>query len=187
MLTEEQFSYLAKKYMDTVFRLAFHYTKSRSESDDITQEVLLKLYRADKAFESEDHVRHWLIRVTVNECKRAFLSPWKRTEPIEDYAEQLAFKTPEHSELFHAVMALPQKYRVPIFLHYYEGYSCGEISQFLGIPNATVRTRLRRGAAHRAGHRRPLLCGGPHRLYRAGGDNTGSGLLRIRSERVRNV
>ena len=145
MLTEEQFSYLAKKYMDTVFRLAFHYTKSRSESDDITQEVLLKLYRADKASESEDHARHWLIRVTVNECKRAFLSPWKRTEPIEDYAEQLAFKTPEHSELFHAVMALPQKYRVPIFLHYYEGYSCGEISQFLGIPNATVRTRLRRG------------------------------------------
>lgn len=64
---------------------------------------------------------------------------------IRAYAEQLAFKTPEHSELFHAVMALPQKYRVPLFLHYYEGYSCEEISQFLGIPNATVRTRLRRG------------------------------------------
>ncbi len=115
MLTEEQFAYLAKKYMDTVFRLALHYTKSRSESDDITREVLLKLYRADKPFESEDHVRHWLIRVMVNECKRTFRSPWKRTEPIDDYAEQLAFKTPEHSELFHAVMALPQKYRVPIF------------------------------------------------------------------------
>ena len=67
MLTEEQFSYLAKKYMDMVFRLALHYTKSRSESDDITQEVLLKLYRTDKPFESEDHVRYWLIRVTVNE------------------------------------------------------------------------------------------------------------------------
>lgn len=53
MLTEEQFSYLAKKYMDMVFRLALHYTKSRSESDDITQEVLLKLYRTDKPFESE--------------------------------------------------------------------------------------------------------------------------------------
>ena len=87
MLTEEQFSYLAKKYMDMVFRLAFHYTKSRSESDDITQEVLLKLYRTDKPFESEDHVRYWLIRVTVNECKRAFLSPWKRTEAIDDYTE----------------------------------------------------------------------------------------------------
>ena len=52
---------------------------------------------------------------------------------------------------------------------------------------ATAEQEERRGAAHRAGHRRPLLCGGPHRLYRAGGDNTGSGLLRIRSERVRNV
>ena len=123
MLTEEQFAYLAKKYMDTVFRLALHYTKSRSESDDITQEVLLKLYRADKTFESEDHVKHWLIRVTVNRCKNVLRAPW-RTEPIYDYVEQFAFKTPEHSELFHAVMALPQKYRVPIFLHYYEGYSC---------------------------------------------------------------
>ena len=52
MLTEVQFAYLAKKYMDTVFRLALHYTKSRSESDDITQEVLIKLYRTDKPFES---------------------------------------------------------------------------------------------------------------------------------------
>ena len=64
MLTEEQFAYLAKKYMDMVFRLALHYTKSRSESDDITQEVLLKLYRTDKPFESEDHVRHSALRST---------------------------------------------------------------------------------------------------------------------------
>jgi len=75
MLTEEQFAYLAKKYMDMVFRLALHYTKSRSESDDITQEVLLKLYRTDKPFESEDHVRHWLIRVTVNEWLYRFCFP----------------------------------------------------------------------------------------------------------------
>ena len=75
----------------------------------------------------------------------AFLSPWKRTEPIEDYAATLSFESPEHSELFYAVMELPQKYRVPIFLHYYEEYSCEEISKFLNIPNATVRTRLRRG------------------------------------------
>ncbi len=155
MLTEEQFSYLAKKYMDMVFRLALHYTKSRSESDDITQEVLLKLYRADKAFESEDHVRYWLIRVTVNECKRAFLSPWKRTEPIEDYAEQLAFKTPEHSELFHAVMALPQKYRVPLFLHYYEG---GD----LPIPRHSQRDRPHPIAA-RAGTAQNQSSGGEQR------------------------
>ena len=145
MLNHEQFTRLVKLYMDTVFRLAFNYTKSRSEADDITQDVLIKLYHTDKAFESEAHIRNWLIRVTINECKKAFLSPWKRTEPIEDYAATLSFESPKHSELFYAVMELPQKYRVPIFLHYYEDYSCEEISQFLKIPSATVRTRLRRG------------------------------------------
>ena len=145
MFTEEQFSHLAKKYMDTVFRLAFNYTKSQAEADDITQEVLIKLYRTDKEFESEEHIKHWIIRVTINECKKAYLSPWKRIEPIEDYASTLPFLSPEHSELFYAVMDLPKKYRVPIFLHYYEDYSCEEISSFLRIANATVRTRLRRG------------------------------------------
>ena len=109
MLNDEQFSRLAKLYMDMVFRLAFNYTKSRSEADDITQDVLIKLYRADKAFDSEAHIKHWLIRVTINECKKAFLSPWKRTVPIEEYASTLSFPSPEHSELFYAVMELPQK------------------------------------------------------------------------------
>lgn len=145
MFTEEQFVHLVKLHMDTVFRLAFNYTKSPSEADDIVQEVLIKLYRADKVFESEAHIKHWLIRVTINECKKIFLSPWKRMEPIEDYAETLSFASPEHSELFYSVMHLPKKYRIPIFLHYYEDYSCEEIANFLGIPNATVRTRLRRG------------------------------------------
>ena len=133
MFTEEQFSHLAKKYMDTVFRLAFNYLKSQSEADDVTQEVLIKLYRTDKDFENEEHIKHWLIRVTINECKKAFLSPWKRIEPIEDYASTLSFTSPEHGELFYAVMDLPKKYRVPIFLYYYEDYSCEEISNFLSI------------------------------------------------------
>ena len=102
MFTEEQFSHLAKKYMDTVFRLAFNYLKSQSEADDVTQEVLIKLYRTDKEFDNEEHIKHWLIRVTINECKKAFLSPWKRIEPIEDYASTLSFTSPEHGELFYS-------------------------------------------------------------------------------------
>ena len=50
MMTDQQFTPLAQRYMDTIFRLAFHYTKSQAEADDITQEVLLKLYRTDKEF-----------------------------------------------------------------------------------------------------------------------------------------
>lgn len=145
MFTDEKFEQLAKLFMDMIFRLAFNYTKSRAEADDITQNVLIKLYRSDRSFESDAHVKHWLIRVTINECKKAFLSPWKKNASIDAYAATLAFPSPKHGELFHAVMALPRKYRVPIYLHYYEEYSCAEISHLLNIPNATVRTQLRRG------------------------------------------
>ena len=146
-MTDQEFTPLAQRYMDTIFRLAFHYTKSQAEADDITQEVLIKLYRADKAFESEDHIKHWLLRVTINSCKKALLSPWRRTEPMEDHTAALPFPGPEHSEVMEAVLALPAKYRVPIYLHYYEGYSCEEVAALLHIPSATVRTRLRRARA----------------------------------------
>lgn len=145
MFTDEQFIKCAQKNMDTVFRVAVSYMKSRTDADDITQNVLIKLYHADKEFESDAHVKHWLIRVTINECKKALLSPWRQSEPIGDYAASLTFATPEHSELFYAVMDLPKKYRVAIFLYYYEDYSTEEISQLLGIPQATVGTHLKRG------------------------------------------
>lgn len=145
MLTDEQFTRLMRTYMDTVFRVAFNYLKSRTEADDITQTVLLKLYRADRVFESEDHIKHWLIRVAINECKRTLLLPWRRVESIEDYAATLSFPEPEQSELFFAMMALPKKYRVVIFLHYYEDYSTEEIAGALGIPKGTVCTHLKRG------------------------------------------
>ncbi|MBM6886747.1 sigma-70 family RNA polymerase sigma factor [Pseudoflavonifractor phocaeensis] len=147
MMTDQQFMPLAQRYMDTIFRLAFHYTKSQAEADDITQEVLLKLYRTDKQFESEAHVKHWLLRVTINACKKALLSPWRRTEPMEDHTAALPFPSPEHSALMDAVLVLPAKYRVPIYLHYYEDYSCDEVAALLHIPSATVRTRLRRARA----------------------------------------
>lgn len=147
MMTDQQFTPLAQRYMDTIFRLAFHYTKSQAEADDITQEVLLKLYRADKEFESEDHVKYWLLRVTINACKKVLLSPWRRTEPIENHTAAISFPSPEHSELMDAVLALPAKYRIPIYLHYYEDYSCDEVAALLHIPGATVRTRLRRARA----------------------------------------
>ena len=144
MMTDEQYTACARRYMDTVFRVAFNYLKSRSDADDITQNVLIKLYRANKTFENDAHIKHWLIRVTINECKRALLSPWRHIEPIEDYIETLRFETPEQSELFELVMKLPAKYRVAIFLYYFEDYSTEEIARLLNIPNATVRTRLRR-------------------------------------------
>ena len=145
MLTEEQFCTLAKKHMDMIFRIAFNYLKDRSEADDITQNVLLKLLDTKKEFESDEHIKYWLIRVTINECKKTLRSPWRSTEPIKDYASTLAFSTPEHGEVFYALMELPQKYRMALYLHYYEEYSSEEISRILKIPQSTVLTHLSRG------------------------------------------
>lgn len=145
MFTDEQFTFLAKKYIDTVFRVAVNYLKSGADADDVTQNVFLKLWKEKKPFDSEAHVKNWLIRVTINECKNLLRSPWRKTEDFEDYARTLSFVTPEHSELFYAVMDLPKKYRMPIYLYYYEGYSTEETAEILGIPKATVATHLRRG------------------------------------------
>jgi len=145
MFSNDQFTNIARRYMDTVFRVAFSYMKSRADADDVTQNVLLKLYRYEGEFESESHLKHWLIRVTINECKSAYRSPWRRTENIEDYVNSLSMPSQEHSDLLEAVMALPKKYRVAIYLFYYEGYSTREIAELTGLPEATVRTHLARG------------------------------------------
>lgn len=145
MFTEDEFDNLVKTHMDTVFRLALNYVKCRQTADDITQNVFLKFYCCNKEFESDDHIKYWLVKVTVNECKRSLMAPWRKNVSLEDYEETISFSTEEHSDLFQAVMDLPKKYRVVIYLHYYEGYATDEISQILGIPGATVRTQLKRG------------------------------------------
>ena len=147
MFTDEHFSAIAHRYMDTVFRLAFSYLKNRADADDVTQNVLLKLYRYEGDFQSEAHLKNWLIRVTINECRSSLRALWRRTENIEDYVNSLQMPTQEHSELLEAVLKLPQKYCAAIYLHYFEGYSAAEMAQLLSLPEATVYTHLARGRA----------------------------------------
>ena len=132
--------------MDMIFRVAFGYTRSREDADDVVQNTLLALYRNEKSFRDGEHVKAWLIRVAINECKKLLRSPWRRRGgvPIEEYADTLSFEDAHDGELFSAIMALDGKYRVVIVLYYCEGYSIAEIAQLLGVPAATVGTRLAR-------------------------------------------
>ena len=143
-MTHEQFTRAVGTHADTVYRVALHYTYSPSAAEDVVQEVFLRLFRSGKDFDSEDHLRFWLIRVCINECKRIHRSPWSRLQPLPS-AETLGVTAPHKSELFYAVMALPRKYRLAIHLHYYEGYKTKEIAELLKIPESTVRTQLERG------------------------------------------
>lgn len=77
MFSNEAFAQNAEKYMDTVFRVAYGWLKNPDDANDVTQDVLIELYKTDKAFESDAHLKNWLIRVTVNRCKMLFRSPWR--------------------------------------------------------------------------------------------------------------
>lgn len=142
MFTDEEFVLAAEKHMDRIYRVAYSWLKNSHDANDVTQDVLLKLYKSDVVFESEDHMKNWLIRVTVNQCKSVFRQPWSRAEDISDYIEQLSFEQPEYIELFEAIMMLGKKYRLPLLLHYYEGYSTAEIAAMLKIAQSTVSVRL---------------------------------------------
>ena len=135
------------RHRDMVFSLAYTYLRSAADADDVTQDVFVKLVRADKRFESDEHLRYWLVRVTINECKSLFRKPWRRVEDIEDYAATLAMPSREHTDVLVNVMRLPERYRVPLALHYYGGFTTDEVAGLLKIPGATVRTRLARGRA----------------------------------------
>ena len=79
MLTDERFEALAAKYIDMVYRVAFGALKNREDAEDVTQEVLIKLYREKRDFESMEHVKRWLIRVTINPVSYTHLTlPTKR-------------------------------------------------------------------------------------------------------------
>lgn len=135
-----------ERYKDHIFAIGFNYFKNSIDADDVVQEVFYKLYKSSKDFESEDHLRNWLIRVAINECKRVTLSSWfKKKEPLEDYAKTLVWNDPEESEVFLAVMNLPKKYRTSIHLYYYENYSIKEIAGLLGMSSTAVSTQLLRG------------------------------------------
>lgn len=144
-MTAEEFAGYAKKYGDTVYRVALNCCKNAADAEDIMQTVLLKLYRDKTDFESDEHVKRWLIRVAVNEGRRLYRSGWfRRRASLEEYAGTVDFEEPGESELFLTVMALPEKYRVPLYLYYYEDYPIREVAALTGLKESTVQTRLQR-------------------------------------------
>lgn len=145
MLRETEFIRYAQGYTDTVFRVALNALGSRADAEDVTQNVFEKLLKEKKPFRSDEHVKAWLIRVAINECRNLTRSKWWHAQSFEDYAATLTFDNPAHSDLFYAVMSLPEKHRLPIYLHYYEGYSTQELAAILRLPKNTVCSRLKRG------------------------------------------
>ena len=139
---------LAASYQGSLFAAAFNVCKNAQDAEDVVQDTFVQYYTTKKEFESEQHIRAWLMRVAVNKAKNVNRTFWRRNKIyIEDYMETLDFETPAAETLFETVMQLPEKYRIVIHLYYYEEYAVREIAQILKLSESNVKIRLSRGRA----------------------------------------
>lgn len=145
MRSEAEANRAIELYADTVRRICMVHLKNESDTEDIFQTVFLKYVLRSAAFESAEHEKAWLIRITINACKDLLKSVFRsRTTSIDAVLEQAAVDKAEHREALCAVLSLPPKYRDTVYLHYYEGYSAVEIGRLLGKNANTVYTLLSR-------------------------------------------
>lgn len=132
-------------HKDTIFRVAYSYVKNRSDAEDISQEVFLTLYTSSPEFPDEDSEKAWLIRIAINKSKNLVKSNWfsKRSDDVipENQYEMNDYE----SEILEKVLSLSDKYKMIIYLYYFEEYSIAEISKITGIKVSTIQTRLQRG------------------------------------------
>ena len=141
---KDAFSFAFTQYTDTVYRVAVHNTQCKSDAEDITQEVFVKLLESSKKFKDGEHLKAWLIRVTINECRTLMRKYSRETEQSAEIADCAVY---DGDSVLEAVKALPENYRNAIYLHYYEGYTAKEIGKILDAKENTVLSWLSRGRA----------------------------------------
>lgn len=139
---KDAFSFAFRQFTDTVYRIALHNTVNFSDAEDVTQEVFIRLLETNKAFRDSEHLKAWLIRVTINLCRDKM-----RKSSRETLVENVIFNESSEAkaDIIQAVKALPENYRNTIYLHYYEGYTAKEIGKILDAKENTVLSWLSRG------------------------------------------
>ena len=139
----DSFEALVTRYEKTLYRAALAVVGNVHDAEDAVQETFLKVYeKRNPVFESTEHEKAWLIKVTVNCCRNKLMSSWFRK--MGPLLETYPAKDEEQQELMEQVMALAPKYRAVIHLYYYEGYSTAEVAEILGKKEGTVRSLMSR-------------------------------------------
>ncbi len=143
-MSEQEFLEVYEAYKRTVYAVAFNYVRNPEDANDLVQEVFIKLLNSNTEFENEEHRKAWLIRVSSNMSKN-YLRDNKSNREVPLEEDIPYFQEYEDNELLKIVFQLPEKYRIPIHLFYYEDLSIKEIAEALELPEATVKVRLKRG------------------------------------------
>ena len=143
-MQENKIEDAVREYTQMVLNIAYTYTKNSHDAEDIAQDVFLSIYRNMWKIGSDEYMKAWLIRVTINKSKNHMKTAWIRKRSEMPNVQQ-DLPTNETGDLLNAVLSLDVKYKIPIYLMYYEGYSIKEISEIVKIKPATIGTRLKRG------------------------------------------
>ena len=143
-MTADELAVLFNRYGDDVFRFAYSYTRHAADAEDVCPSVFCRLAEGRTELEPGKE-KSWLLTSAANACKNRFrfLRRWEGL-PLEA-AESVPDK--EEQAVLEAVLSLPEKYRAPVHLYYYEGYSQGEIARILGLRLTAVQTRMQRARA----------------------------------------
>lgn len=149
----DQIAQLYDDYGDMVFRLAYSVLLNRADAEDAVQDMFIKIIGKVPEFGDRAQEKAWISRVIVNQCKDQLRKRKLRLyTPLEEVLEQsgsdLSVPGPEESGgigLLQMVLSLGEKYREPLILHYFEGFSIEEVSSILGIGQSAVKMRLSRG------------------------------------------
>lgn len=143
-VTNDNFPEVFVKYKKDVYAISYNYLLNIDDANDMLQDTFIKLLSGNDEFDDEEHLKAWLIRVCINLCKNKLRSRKHATN--EELTEEIPYtENFEANELLKEVLKLPEKYRIPLHLFYYESYQVKEIAKALGMPEATVKIRLRRG------------------------------------------
>ncbi|MBR4102128.1 MAG: sigma-70 family RNA polymerase sigma factor [Oscillospiraceae bacterium] len=134
------------QYKDMVYRAALAAVGNFADAEDIMQDVFFKYFKTQPEFESKGHEKAWFLRVTINESKNLLRSSW-RSRRMDAEMTKISGKTEsrEMSPVLEAVLSLPEKYRIVIYLYYYEGYQIREIARITSQSEAAVSQQMSRG------------------------------------------
>lgn len=139
----EDFIDIYNKYVETVYRICYMYYKNQNDTEDAVQTTFIKLLESKKTFNDYEHIKAWLIVTASNICKNSLKHWYKKITRLEE-EDDIKSSTP-HTELLNSVLNLPKKYKIIIYMYYYEGYNSREIAKILNKNESTIRTYLKNG------------------------------------------
>jgi RNA polymerase sigma-70 factor (ECF subfamily) len=146
-VTDNELEYYIRHFRKNVYNAVLCYVRNPSDAEDITQNTFFKLYTYTKSFNDDEHVKAWLLRCAINECKNHLRSHWYRfSAPLESAKDMTCSDNTDHDDEMLGIMKkLSKNNRIALYMYYYEGYTIEEIGHILDVSSDTVSSRLHRG------------------------------------------